>query len=54
MIARIESKKYIINTYISYLIICKVCYRYKPCTFILLQIEKNLKISLHYIVWSLD
>ena len=50
MISLIELKKYVTNANILSIIISKFCHRNKPYQFILLEINKNLKIGFYYII----
>lgn len=54
IIAAVELRRRIVDTYILCIIVRKFCLEQEPCPVVLLLIEKNMKINLHYTIFSFD
>ena len=49
MISAIKLKRYMANVGIFGIIIGKLCHKKKPCSIILLEVDKSLEVSFHCI-----
>ena len=54
IISAIELEKYIVGASIFGIVIGKLCYKQKQYLLILLEVDKDLKVSFYYTVLSLD
>ena len=54
MISAIELEKYVAGTGIFGIIIGKFYYRKKPCSIILLKVDKSLEVDFHYNILPLS
>lgn len=53
IIAVVKHKRYMVNTYILSIIICKFCFGQELCPIVMFLIEKNMQINFYFIILSL-